>query len=30
VAFLEKGTYRVICNVRPHLIDGMLAYVKVN
>jgi plastocyanin len=30
VAFLEKGTYLVICNVRPHLLDGMLAYVKVN
>jgi hypothetical protein len=30
VAFLEKGTYLVICNVRPHLLDGMLAFVKVN
>jgi plastocyanin len=30
VAFLEKGTYLVICNIRPHLLDGMLAYVKVN
>jgi plastocyanin len=30
VAFLEKGTYLVICNVRPHLLDGMVAYVKVN
>jgi plastocyanin len=30
VAFLEKGTYLVICNVRPHLLDGMIAYVKVN
>lgn len=29
VAFLEKGTYLVICNVRPHLLDGMHAYVKV-
>lgn len=29
VAFLEKGTYLVICNVRPHLLDGMYAYVKV-
>jgi plastocyanin len=29
VAFLEEGTYLVICNVRPHLIDGMYAYVKV-
>ena len=23
VAFLEAGTYLVICNVRPHLLDGM-------
>lgn len=30
VAFLEKGTYLVICNVRPHLLNGMYAYVKVN
>lgn len=30
VAFLEKGTYLVICNVRPHLLDGMYAYVKVS
>ena len=30
VAFLERGTYLVICNVRPHLLDGMYAYVKVN
>ena len=30
VAFLEKGTYLVICNIRPHLLDGMYAYVKVN
>jgi plastocyanin len=29
VAFLEAGTYLVICNVRPHLLDGMLAEVKV-
>ena len=29
VSFLEKGTYLVICNVRPHLLDGMFAYVKV-
>jgi plastocyanin len=28
VAFLERGTYLVICNVRPHLLDGMYAYVK--
>lgn len=30
VAFLEPGTYLVICNVRPHLLNGMLAYVKVS
>jgi plastocyanin len=30
VAFLERGTYLVICNVRPHLVDGMYAYVKVD
>ena len=30
VAFLERGTYLVICNVRPHLLDGMMAYVKVD
>ncbi len=30
ISFLDKGTYLVICNVRPHLIDGMFAYVKVN
>ncbi len=30
VAFLEKGTYLVICNIRGHLLDGMMAYVKVN
>lgn len=30
VAFLKKGTYLVICNIRPHLLDGMVAYVKVN
>ncbi len=29
VSFLEKGTYLVICNVRPHLLDGMFAHVKV-
>jgi hypothetical protein len=28
VAFLE-GTYLVICNVRPHLLNGMIAEVKV-
>ena len=30
VAFLERGIYLVICNVRPHLLDGMFAYVKVD
>lgn len=30
VAFFERGTYLVICNVRPHLLDGMYAYVKVD
>ncbi len=29
IAFLEKGTYLVICNIRGHLLDGMYAYVKV-
>jgi hypothetical protein len=29
VAFLEAGTYLVICNIRPHLLDGMMAQVKV-
>jgi plastocyanin len=29
IAFLEAGTYLVICNVRPHLLDGMWATVKV-
>jgi hypothetical protein len=29
VAFLEPGTYLVICNIRPHLLDGMFAHVKV-
>lgn len=30
VAFFDRGTYLVICNVRPHLLDGMYAYVKVD
>jgi hypothetical protein len=30
VAFLESGTYLVICNVRGHLLDGMYAWVKVS
>jgi hypothetical protein len=29
VAFLEKGAYLVICNIRPHLNDGMYALVWV-
>ena len=29
VTFLKRGTYLVICNVRPHLLDGMLAFVSV-
>ena len=29
VSFLEAGTYLVICNIRPHLLDGMMAEVKV-
>jgi hypothetical protein len=29
VAFLERGTYLVICNIRGHLLDGMYACVKV-
>ena len=30
VAFLERGTYLVICNIRPHLLDGLFGYVKVD
>lgn len=30
VAFLEPGTYLVVCNIRPHLIDGMYAFVEVD
>ena len=30
VAFFDRGTYLVICNVRQHLSDGMYAYVKVD
>jgi hypothetical protein len=30
VAFLEAGKYLVICNIRPHLLDGMYAYVNVS
>jgi len=29
VAFLDKGAYLVICNIRPHLLDGMSALVFV-
>jgi hypothetical protein len=29
VAFLESGTYLVICNVIPHFKDGMYAYIEV-
>jgi plastocyanin len=29
VAFIEPGVYLVICNVLPHLLDGMYAYVRV-
>lgn len=30
VTFAEPGTYLVICNIRPHLLDGMFAHVKVS
>lgn len=30
VTFSEPGTYLVICNVRPHLLDGMYAYVRAS
>jgi plastocyanin len=29
VSFSQPGTYLVICNVRGHFLDGMVAYVKV-
>jgi plastocyanin len=29
VSFLQPGTYLVICNVRPHFLDGMFAFVEV-
>ena len=29
VSFPSPGTYLVICNVRPHFLDGMFAFVKV-
>jgi plastocyanin len=30
VSFPEPGLYLVICNVTPHLRDGMYAYIKVS
>ena len=30
VFFSEPGTYLVICNVRPHFLNGMFAFVKVS
>ena len=30
VSFAEPGVYLVICNVTPHLRDGMYAYVRVS
>jgi uncharacterized cupredoxin-like copper-binding protein len=30
VAFLEPGTYLVICNIRGHFMDGMYAWVVVS
>jgi plastocyanin len=30
VSFTEPGVYLVICNVTPHLRDGMYAYIKVS
>jgi plastocyanin len=29
VSFAERGTYLVICNVRPHFLDGMKAWIVV-
>ena len=29
VSFSEPGTYLVICNVRSHFLNGMIAYVEV-
>lgn len=29
VSFTQPGTYLVICNVTPHFLDGMYAYVRV-
>jgi plastocyanin len=30
VSFTQPGVYLVICNVTPHLRDGMFAYIKVS
>lgn len=30
VSFPKAGTYLVICNIRPHFLDGMFAFVKVS
>ena len=30
VSFAQPGVYLVICNVRPHFLDGMFAYVVVS
>jgi hypothetical protein len=30
ISFPQKGRYLVICNVRPHFVDGMYAYVQVD
>jgi hypothetical protein len=30
VSYPQKGRYLVICNVRPHFVDGMYAYVQVD
>lgn len=29
ISFAEAGDYLVICNVRPHFVDGMVATIKV-
>jgi hypothetical protein len=29
VGFFEPGVYLVICNIRGHFLDGMIAYVRV-
>jgi hypothetical protein len=29
VAFLEPGTYLVICNIRPHFENGMFGFIEV-